>query len=72
MTLYPCGTKVTTVMGGISGMITAVQIRFEMVNYEITYYDQANSVHLQIWQHEQEFTTEAEKRQIGFKNGRDK
>ena len=63
---YPCGTMVKTKLGGITGMITAYTIRFEKVQYEISYfYDGKEEA---VWMHEAQFIVEkTEKQSIGFK-----
>jgi len=41
MTVYPCGTEVILKrVPEIPGNITAIQIRFDYVQYEVTYYVQ--------------------------------
>jgi hypothetical protein len=64
--LFPCGTTVTTKYGRIEGMITAQSIRFDRVQYEISYFDSGD--HKTVWMNEFEFETEADKKSIGFKN----
>ncbi len=39
--IYECGSKATTVLGGIEGIITASLIRFEKVQYEFVYFKDA-------------------------------
>ena len=34
---YPCGVLITTKLGKIDGMITCISIRFDKIQYEITY-----------------------------------
>jgi hypothetical protein len=65
VTVYKCGIKVITVIGNIEGMITGVSIRFEKVQYEVSFfYDGEQRCY---WMHEQEFITNEEKVKIGFK-----
>lgn len=63
--VYPCGTNVTTKIGGIQGMITCASVRFETVSYEITYLidDKFETV----WMREGEFITEGKKVALGYK-----
>ena len=63
----PCSTIVKTICGNIVGMITAVVIRFEKVQYEITY--ESSGKFETTWMNEAEFKTmsEYEKIKIGFK-----
>ena len=65
--IYKPGTIVTTKIGGIKGMLTAVVIKFDEVKYEITYF--ANGDQRAVLMHEQEFLPHIspEKLQIGFK-----
>lgn len=51
-------------VSGISAMITAVNIKFDNVTYEATYY--YDGEHRTVWLKEQEFTTE-EINKIGYK-----
>ncbi|MCH7928694.1 MAG: hypothetical protein IID03_12065 [Candidatus Dadabacteria bacterium] len=39
MKVYECGLKVTTVMGGIEGIIIGICIRFNRVQYELSYFE---------------------------------
>lgn len=63
--LFPCGTMVKTLVGQIDGMITASVIRFDKVQYEISYFHDGEEK--TVWMHEQQFTSNAEKQSIGFK-----
>lgn len=71
MNIYPCGTKVTFCK--VEGTITAVTIRFELVSYEISYFDPNTGMFYETWRHESEFTareichSDAKKSKIGFK-----
>ena len=47
MELIKCGTKVTTVIGEISGIITAICVRFDKVQYEFSYF--VNGEYKNIW-----------------------
>jgi hypothetical protein len=64
--LLPCGTMVKTKLGSISGMITASVIRFDKLQYEISYFHDGEEK--TVWMNEAQFTTEANKTTIGFKN----
>lgn len=66
ITLIPCGTVVKTKVGEIKGMITCQAIRFDRVTYEISYF--TNSEQKLIWMHEDEFYTDVQREQIGFRN----
>ena len=63
--LFPCGATVKTKYGAIDGMITAQSIRFDKVQYEISYFNSGDQK--TIWMNENEFETNAEKRAVGFK-----
>jgi len=66
MEVIPCGTKITSTLNNVEGIITAISIRFDTVNYEISYF--AGVDYKQIWMNECEFSFSGEKKQIGFKN----
>lgn len=60
---YQCGTMVIISIGKTEGMITGVNIRFDSISYEITYF--YDGEHKTVWLREQEFTTEGIKK-IGY------
>lgn len=67
MTIVKGGTKVTTVLSNIQGIVTGTSIRFEAISYEVSYFN--NGEYKQVWLNESEFTiTEGKKQTIGFKN----
>ena len=57
--LFPCGATVKTKYGNIDGMITAQSIRFDKIQYEISYFNSGDQK--TIWMNENEFETNAEK-----------
>ncbi len=60
----PCGAIVKTKLGGLEGMITSQNIRFDKVEYEVTYFvDGEKKV---IWMNENEFVTNVKRESIGF------
>lgn len=63
--IIPCGTLIKTVYGNIEGMITCCDIRFNKIQYEISYF--LNGEEQTIWMHEEQFETNKEKIKIGFK-----
>lgn len=66
MEIYKCGTLVTVKLANIKGMITCCSIRFDKVNYEITYFE--GLLQRTIWVYETEFElNESETQKIGFK-----
>jgi hypothetical protein len=67
MNIYPCGTK--CFFNGIPGYISRIDIVFDSVSYEITYF--YNSEKKLVWFKEAElsFDISANKKEIGFKNG---
>lgn len=67
MEVYECGKNVITKIGNVSGIITAACIRFEKVQYEVSYF--LNGERKEVWLDEREFTleNESDKIQIGFK-----
>ena len=62
--LFPCGTFVRSKYGNIEGMITAQSLRFDKVQYEVSYFN--NGEQKGIWMNENEFTTDVKKYAIGF------
>lgn len=62
--LFPCGTLVKSKYGNIEGMITCQNIRFDKVQYEVSYFN--NGEQKAIWMNENEFTTDVKKYAIGF------
>jgi hypothetical protein len=64
MIIYECGLKIIITISGLPAMITGVNIRFDDVTYEATYY--YDGEHRTVWLREQEFTTE-EIKKIGYK-----
>ena len=64
MRIFECGTMVIIKVSGFSAMITAVEIKFDRISYELTYY--YDGEHRTVWMREEEFTTEEIKR-IGYK-----
>lgn len=64
--IHPCGTKVFLKTGGAEGYISEVSIKFDNVQYFISYWN--NGVQT-CWVNEKEFsTTNQYKTEIGFKN----
>ena len=68
MQIYPSGTEVKTRIGSIEGMITAAEIRYEHIRYEVTYLNVLDNTFLTSWHHESELeiTGKTEKRKIGY------
>jgi len=65
VTVFPCGTQVYVRNCGIESTITAIEIRYELVRYECTYY--VESLQQRIWVHSSELMESKAKMQIGFK-----
>jgi hypothetical protein len=66
MTLIKCGTKALTKMGHIEGIVTAISIRFNRAQYELSYFH--NGEYKTMWMDESEFDVDInEKVTIGFK-----
>lgn len=66
MEVIKCGTKVLTKIGHIEGMVTAVSIRFESVQYEVSYFHDGDIK--TAWVREGEFDVEDGKKiPIGFR-----
>ena len=63
--LIPCGTLVKLKIGEIDGMITGINIRWDNIQYEVTYY--LNGEIKETWFNEFEFTTENNIKKIGYK-----
>lgn len=64
MKIFKCGTHAKA--SGVKGKITSIEIRFNNISYELTYFDkEMNLKH--IWLHESLIEIEqGEKIQIGF------
>lgn len=66
MTVYPCGTEVILKrVPEIPGNITSIQIRFDYVQYEVTYYVQG--VQYKILVDENEIIKDSKKQKLGYK-----
>lgn len=64
MEIYQCGTKVKALQSNIEGVITGINIRFENIQYELSYWK--DGTHNAVWVYEIEITSEKEKQKIGF------
>lgn len=64
MIIYECGLRIIIIISGLPAMITGVNIKFDNVTYEATYY--YDGEHRTVWLKEQEFTIE-EIKKIGYK-----
>ena len=51
--VHSCGTEVKLKLAGINGFITAICIRQNRIEYEITYYTEGQQ--FKIWAHKSEF-----------------
>lgn len=69
MQIYPSGTEVKTRFADVTGIITAAEIRYEHLRYEMTYFNPADNSFMTSWHHESELEIcgKVEKKQIGFK-----
>jgi len=66
MTVYPCGTEVILKrVPELPGNITAIQIRFTYVQYEVTYY--VAGVQYKILVDENEIIKDSKKQKLGYK-----
>lgn len=66
MKVYKCGSKAITVVGEIEGIITGINIRFERIQYELSYFQKGE--HKSTWLEECEITCKVKERNIiGFK-----
>ena len=66
MLIYPCGSAVVITRSGYQGDVTAVEIRYELVRYEVTYY--IDGMQQRVWVHENELNNPINKAKVGFKN----
>jgi len=66
MTVFPCGTQVLVRNVAFECVVTAIEIRYELVRYECTYY--VDSIQQRIWVHSSELMESKAKMQIGFKD----
>lgn len=65
MKVYPCDTEVVLKFENAKAKITAIEIRYEYVHYEVTYFD--GQERKKNWVQEREFFTNEKKKLIGFK-----
>lgn len=64
--LIKCGAKAITKVGQIEGMVTGINIRFDRIQYELTYL--FNGEIKVTWFHEEEFDLSADdKIKVGFR-----
>jgi len=66
MNVFPCGTMVVVKNVAYECTITAIEVRYELVRYECTYY--VDSVQQRVWVHASELMDEKPKVRLGFKN----
>jgi hypothetical protein len=64
MNVYPCGTSVYVKNVSVECVITAIEIRYELVRYECSYY--IDSVQQRILAHATELMDEKPKVKLGF------
>lgn len=64
ITCFACGSIVKTKLSKIEGMITCQSIRFDKIQYEISYF--LNGEQKTIWMNENEFEVNIEREIIGF------
>jgi hypothetical protein len=64
-TIYKCGTNVLTVVGNKSGIISEVSIKYNIIQYNISYYE--GNEFKSVWLPEQELIVNGEKQRIGYK-----
>jgi len=64
MTVFQCGTQVLVRNVAFECTITAIEIRFELIRYECTYY--LDSLQQRIWVHGSELMENKPKVKIGF------
>jgi hypothetical protein len=64
--VYPCGTMISTKLGGITGMVVGISVRFDKVQYEIQYIKDGEGK--DIWMNEAQFNTtdKVEKIKLGY------
>ena len=66
MMVYPCGTEVILKrVPEVPGNITAIQIRFDYVQYEVTYYVQG--IQYKILVDKNEIIKDSKKIRLGYK-----
>jgi hypothetical protein len=69
--IYPCGTKATTKMGSLAGMITCIQLRFNNVCYELSYFHNGEMKTCWVYEPELDFNNDSGKIEIGFKKNKE-
>lgn len=68
MKVIKCGTGVQLIHGNIEGMITAFVVRFDKVEYEVSYFDSTKNEVVKTWVNEAEILDGTKNRvTIGFK-----
>ena len=65
--VYTCGSKATTVLGAIEGIITAVLIRFGKIQYEFVYFKDAKRYSEWMEECELKFEESGDQTKIGYK-----
>ena len=65
MKIYPCGISVKVTQLGLHAVIETVSIKFDSVQYEVSYFIEGKQQ--LIWLNEVQFTTTANKVTIGYK-----
>jgi effector-binding domain-containing protein len=74
MKVFRCGLNVITRNGSIKAIITGINIRYERVNYEISYF--FDGIYKSVWLDQDEFHVIAKQKDvyltIGFKGNGDK
>ena len=66
MTVFPCGTIVYVKNISVECVITAIEIRYELIRYECSYY--VDSIRQSVWVHPSELMEGKAKMKIGFKD----
>ena len=70
MRVYEHGTRDTTILGGIDGIVTAILIRFNSkIQYEFVYFHKGERYSEWVEECELDFAHKATTRNIGFKTG---
>lgn len=67
MKIYECGSKATTIIGEIKGIVTAILIRFGKVQYEFVYFDKGKRQSEWVEECELMFDESSERTSIGYK-----
>lgn len=65
--LLDCGTNVETIVGKFYGIITGINIRFDRIQYEVSYCVDSDIKTIWLTENEVNVSSKSEKQKIGYK-----